>query len=52
MRKRFILDNHHLWDAVEDKFYGSKDRAYIHMINVLYEELQYIKNKVEQEDEK
>ena len=39
MFKRFIIDGHMIYDTVEDKWFQSKDEAYVHMFNVLFEEL-------------
>ena len=41
MFERFRIDGDMIEDAVEKKFY-TKDRAYIHIANILYEQMQKI----------
>lgn len=44
--KRFVISDHMLQDTKEDKFYTSKDRAYVHICNVLYDELKEINRRL------
>ena len=41
MFKRFKINDHLLEDIVENKFYR-KDQGYVHIANVLYEQMQKI----------
>ena len=41
MLKRFRIDDYLLEDTVENKFYR-KDQGYVHIANVLYEQMQKI----------
>lgn len=44
--KRWIVEEHLLEDRVTHKFYHSKDKAYVDMFNVIYDELQEVKRLV------
>ena len=46
MIKRFVIDDHILEDTEEDKFYQSRDQAYVHIANVLYTELKEINRRL------
>ena len=47
MLERFQLDGHMLYDRVEDRWFCSKDKAYVHMFNVICEKL----DKIEKGDD-
>ena len=44
--KRFRIDGHLLKDSIENKFY-TKDRGYVHIANVLYQQMEKILEELE-----
>ena len=46
--KRFRIDEHMLKDTIENKFY-SKDKGYVHIANVLYEQMEKVLKELEAE---
>lgn len=44
--KRFKIEGHLLGDSIENKFY-TKDRGYVHIANVLYEQMEKILKELE-----
>ena len=45
--KRFRIDGHMLEDSIENKFY-IKDKGYIHIANILYEQMEKILEALEE----
>ena len=46
--KRFRIEGHMLKDSVENKFYGTKDKGYVHIANVLYNQMKKILKELEE----
>ena len=49
--KRFRIDGHMLEDTIENKFY-TKDKGYVHIVNVLYKQIGKILEELEKMTEK
>lgn len=45
MMNRWSIDGHWLYDNVEDEYVMGKDKAYVHMFNVIYNQLQEKNNE-------
>lgn len=45
MFERWLIEGHELIDVVDGKRFQSKDQAFVHVFNVIYNELQEIKKE-------
>lgn len=47
--KRFRIDEHMLEDSIENKFFYTRDKAYVHIANVLYNQMEKILKELSDE---